>query len=532
MNEALRLITRRHLRLLAARSRNLAGVILPADLRRARALSLGARRAWDVARWGIPVVTPRAAEVTVRRHLFEGAAAVLVREGRRVVGAVEPSIPTVGRPALSLLPRLERQLPAETRGLLRRIGGIGESMGCKVYAVGGFVRDLLLGRQAAELDIVVEGDGLAVARRLASELGGTLVVHATFGTATLEGGGALRIDVATARQEHYRLPGALPEVTPASVAEDLRRRDFSINAMAMVLSATGFGDLLDPVRGASDLARRRIRILHPLSFVEDPTRMFRAIRYQTRLGFALDRGSLGALRFAIDVAPYPALSGQRLTAELELIVAEEPTGPRSLITLGRLGAFTILDPSYRFSPRAARKVIDLGRLRHRLSDHGIALDPLPLGLLALVGHLSQEAAERCLRRLAVSGEPLSRLTGALREGPVLAQRLTKARAAPPSVRAAYLRGRSLESLGGAWLAGGESARRQVEWFLAHGRTVQTLLGGDDLLALGVTRGPSIRQLLDRLRDCRLDGVAVTREQELALVHQWIGPGNRAEAQCG
>jgi tRNA nucleotidyltransferase (CCA-adding enzyme) len=467
------------------------------------------------------VVTPRASEVSVRRFLLEGAPAVLVREGRRIVGAVEGAILPSARPVISLLPRLERELPGATLDCLRRIGAAAEAIGARAYAVGGLVRDLLLGRATSELDIAVEGDALDLARRLASEWGGSLLVHRTFGTATLEGGGGPRVDIATARRERYRVPGVLPIVTPASIEEDLRRRDFSVNAMAVALAPRGFGDLLDPLRGAADLRRRRLRILHPLSFVEDPTRIFRAARYQSRLGLTLERDSRRALRLAIALAPYPALSGQRLAAELELILAE-PGGPLSLITLGRWGALKLLDPAYRFAPLAARRAADLGRLLERLRGHAIAFDALPLGLLALFGHSPPEVAQRCLKRLALSGEPLVRLTAALRDGPALAAKLSRERSAPASVRASLLRGRPLESLAGAWLAGGAAARRQVEWFLLEGRTVHSLVSGDDLLALGVHRGPRIRDLLDRLRDCRLDRVATTREEELTLARQWIG----------
>lgn len=527
VTQALALLRRRHLRLLVTREGNRAGAVLPADLKGARALGLESRPARDVARWGSPVVTARASEVSVRRLLLEGAPVVLVREGRRIVGAVEASIPPATPPPISLLPRLERGLPGAALDRLRRIGAAAEAIGARAYAVGGIVRDLLLGRPTAELDIAVEGDALAVARRLASEWGGSLLVHRTFGTATLEGGAGARVDIATARRERYRVAGALPIVTPAPIEEDLRRRDFSVNAMALVLAPRGFGDLLDPLRGAADLARRRLRILHPLSFVEDPTRIFRAARYQSRLGLTLDSASRRALRLAVALAPYPALSGQRLAAEFELILAE-PAGPLSLIALGRWGAMKLLDPAYRFSPPAGRRAADLGRLLERLRGHAIAFDALPLGLLALLGHSPPEVAQRCLTRLALTGEPLARLTAALRDGPALAQRLAREREAPPSARASRMRGRPLESLAGAWLAGGAAARRQVEWFLVEGRTVQPLLSGDDLLALGAPRGPRIRDLLDRLRDCRLDGAATTREEERALARQWLGAAERAE----
>lgn len=527
--QALALLRRRRLRLLVVRERTLAGVVLPADLARARELGVGAAKARAMARWEAPMVAASASEVTVRRHLLGGAPAVLVREGRRIVGAIEAAIPAAGRPPRSLLPRLQAQLPDETLRLLRRIGVAAETRGHKAFAVGGFVRDLLLGRSPRELDLAVEGDGLALARGLAADLGGTLTVHRAFGTATLEGGAPFRLDIATARHERYRTAGALPEVAPASIAEDLVRRDFSVNAMAVRLaSGDSFGELLDPLGGAVDLARRRLRILHPLSFVEDPTRIFRAVRYQTRLGFALDRSSRRALTLAIALAPYPALSGQRLTAELELILAE-PDGWRGLAVLGRLGGFRIVEAAYRFSPLAGRRVAALGRLLGWLRGRAIAFEALPLGLLGLLGSSPPAVARRCLGRLALSGEPLSRLGAALRDGPALAARLRKAHAAPPSVRACLMRGRALPSLAAAWLAGDAPARAEVEWFLGEGRAVQPRLGGNDLLALGAARGPRMRELLDRLRDCRLDGVTATREEELALVRQWIGPAERAAA---
>src|SRR5947208_468905 len=144
-----------------------------------------------------------------------------------------------------------------------------------------------------DLDLVVEGDGPAVARRLAQELGGTLREHERFLTASVETPGAGRIDVATARTERYETRGALPRVMPAAIEEDLRRRDFSVNAMAIELASGAWG-LLDPFGGREDLARRRLRVLHPLAYVEDPTRLFRAARHGARLGLTPDRATLAA----------------------------------------------------------------------------------------------------------------------------------------------------------------------------------------------------------------------------------------------
>ncbi|MFQ5896629.1 MAG: CCA tRNA nucleotidyltransferase [Candidatus Methylomirabilia bacterium] len=501
-------------------------VAWPGDLRRAQAFGLGARRVREIARWGIPVVGARTSEATMRRLLREGAPALLVRERRGVIGALEPQAPGAAHPPLPLTVRLERRVPPHTRDLLREVGRLADSLGVAAYVVGGFVRDLLRGAPTQDLDLVVEGSGLALARRLASQLGAKLTAHQSFGTASVEGWGGGRVDLATARRERYATAGALPSVSPGSIAVDLARRDFTINAMALAISGSGFGPLLDLFGGRADLRRRRIRTLHPLSFVEDPTRAFRAVRYAIRFGFALDRQSRRTLALALEHAPYAALSGQRLRAELELIMAEPGWG-RGLLTLGRLGVLRLIEPSYRFSRVAIRRVQALGQLLRWGRAHGIALDPLPLAVLTVLGHLQSALAERGLRRLALTGEPLARLVAALREGPDLARRLEASGAAPASQRASLLRGRPMEVLAFAWIVGSGSARRQVQWFLAEGRRIRPLLSGDELLALGVSGGPQMSQLLHRLRDERLDRGTLTREEEIRLVKASLqsGAGN-------
>jgi tRNA nucleotidyltransferase (CCA-adding enzyme) len=448
---------------------------------------------------------------------MDGAPAVLVGEAGETVGAAEPSI--LGRPApsFSLLRRLERQAPKPITELLRTVGVLGAHMGISVFAAGGFVRDLLLGRSSLDLDLVAEGDALALARRLARRVKGTVSLHRAFGTATVLGGPTGIVDIAMARRERYPAPGALPMVSRTTIGEDLRRRDFSVNALAMALSPSRFGLLLDPVGGFRDLGRRRIRALHPLSFVEDPTRIFRAVRYAVRLGFGLDRNSRRWLRVALRSGPYPALSGQRIMAELE-VIAGESQSTDVMISLGRLGAFRLLEPSYRFSPAVALRLKELSGFLGWAADHRVEVASLRLAMLALVSHLDDSLAERALRRLALSGEPLRQLMRAKAESPALLLRL--ASAGRPSDRARWLRGHAAETLGLAWLLAPPVVRRQIEWFLAEARHVRSWLGGKDLLALGVPEGPAIGSLLDRLRDARLDGGPATRDEEARLVRAW------------
>ncbi|MFQ5828187.1 MAG: hypothetical protein ACE5JD_03400 [Candidatus Methylomirabilia bacterium] len=514
--QALRDLRRHRARLLVVKEGQALAVAWPSDLRRALAFGLGARRVGDVSRWRMPVVDLGTSEVRVRRLLLEGAPVVLIREARGVIRAVEPAAHQRATPPLTLALRLARQVPGPTLELLREVGRLADSLGARAYVVGGLVRDLLRGMPTQDLDVVVEGNGMALARRLARQLGGKLTVHEVFATASIERPAGARVDVATARQERYAAPGALPSVSPASLGEDLARRDFTVNAMALALSASVFGQLLDPFGGRTDLRRRRLRILHPLSFVEDPTRIFRAVRYASRLGFTLERGSRRALALAVSLAPYPRLSGQRISAELELIMAEPEWG-KGLHALGRLGALRLLDPAYRFSGKAVRRIHDLQQFLQWGRAHGVSLDPLPLAFLALLGHLTPALAEQSLRRLALRGEPLARLRAALSGGPALARKLEASSAASRSRLASLMRDRPMEALGFAWLVGSEVSRRDIQWFLAEGRQVRPLLSGEDLLVLGMVKGPQMRQLLDRLRDERLDRRASTRQDEVLLV---------------
>jgi hypothetical protein len=299
--------------------------------------------------------------------------------------------------------------------LLRVAGKIGEGMGAPAYAVGGLVRDLLTGAGPADVDLVVEGDGVAFARRLAEEIGGTVLVHRSFGTASIEGGRAPagagldgvalgRVDVASARREHYPAAGALPEVEPASLLEDLRRRDFSVNAMALALSPDRFGRLLDPLGGQADVRCRRLRALHPLSFVEDPTRVFRAARYATRLGFRPDAATVAAIRLAVERPGYVALSGRRLWHEIEL-AAVEPRARLVFELLVRWKATRL----WNLDGASPRHLPAAEQLERWAKSAGVAVDPAELGLLALTLGRPAEVVERSLDRLALAGEARARV---------------------------------------------------------------------------------------------------------------------------
>jgi tRNA nucleotidyltransferase (CCA-adding enzyme) len=515
VREALALARKRDAVVLAVGSR----YVLREDLARASLLDAGGLPAASVAR-SLPVVDAGAGEIAVRRRLAGGAPLVIVRGRSGAVGAVAGRGPAPDA-HVSAAARVARSLPAETRELLSTIGRLTRELGARAYLVGGMVRDIWreapVGRR--DLDLVVEGDGPAVARRLAQELGGSLREHQRFLTASVETPGAGRIDVATARTERYETRGALPRVMPAAIEEDLRRRDFSVNAMAIELASGAWG-LLDPFGGREDLARRRLRVLHPLAYVEDPTRLFRAARYGARLGLTPDRATLGAQALALRLVPYPALSGQRVTGELGLILGEPRPGA-ALVRLGAASVFALLDERYRFTALTRRRCVELAATLAWAEARPLPAAPVELAALALVADQPREVATAALARLALAGEPLARLTRCLDEGQALARRLAAAPA--PSARARELRGRAPLELAWLRLIGGAGVRAALDWYLGLERSLVSLTG-DDVVALGVPRGPGVARLLEALRDGRLDGRLHDRAMEVAHVRQWMTKG--------
>ncbi|MBI3456241.1 MAG: CCA tRNA nucleotidyltransferase [Candidatus Rokubacteria bacterium] len=530
IEEASRVARHRRARLLVARVGSGWGGVTPGVLEHALALGLHGV-ALEALLWGAPAVPPTVPEVTVRRKLGSATPFVVVVEQGQPVGAVlgEPrSGRTLPRSVAAALGRLDEG----TVWLLRTAARLGEELGWPVAAVGGFVRELLRDRLAhgpRDLDLVVEGDGRLLARRLAPLLGGRLRQHETFLTATVMLPDGRRIDVATARRERYRQPGALPRVEAATLAEDLARRDFSVNALAILLPGAAWGGVLDPTGGLEDLQRGRIRILHPLSFIEDPTRIFRAARFAVRLGFRVEPTTRRLLAAAAALPVYRALSGERLMAELEAILAEEAPA-EVLARLGRAGAFRLLLPDYRFSRRTAALV-----RRAAASIAALSVDPETargLSLLALSADLHPAAVEAWVARWSPPAPMRAALARARAEAPGLLARL-RAVTGPGQAYAAL---RSVPEAVAAWayvLAPEARLRRYIAQHLRRWRGLQPLLTGADLKAMGLSPGPLFGRLLEGLRVAQVAGRLRSREEAAAWVRRTVGrsrgDGGRASA---
>jgi tRNA nucleotidyltransferase (CCA-adding enzyme) len=363
---------------------------------------------------------------------------------------------------------------------------LGLPRGEGVYVVGGTVRDLLLGRESLDVDIAVEGDALAFARGL----GGEATEHGRFGTAVVRLPDGRQLDVVTCRRETYAAPAALPDVEAGTIEDDLARRDFTVNAIAASLG-DDFGRLVDPHGGRADLDDRVIRVLHGGSFVDDPTRIFRAVRYETRLGFRMDgeterlaREGVGGIRL---------LSGARLREELVALLSED-WAERSLDRLAGLAAVPELEPGLVGRLDALREELDPGAPRWRIRLAALAAaDP---GLLERLS----------LRRGDARG-----VADAVALAPALAE-------ATDPVEVADLAGRAPE---GALLA---LARRDSaplrEWFTRL-RGVRLEVTGTDLAGLGVPESPRVGEILEELRRRKLRGELDGREAELRAAEELI-----------
>jgi len=421
-----------------------------------------------------------------------------------------------------------RALPPGLRPLVERLCAAGERLALGVHLVGGPVRDLLLGRPLLDVDLLVEdrgGEAAAKLARAAVSAEERIVAHERFGTVSVHAAAGV-VDLAQARAETYAANGALPEVRPGTLEEDLWRRDFSVNALAVPLNAVaraGRAPLVDPAGGRRDLAARTLRVLHARSFHDDPTRAFRAARFAVRLGFALERESRAALRAALAAGAFAAVSGERFRAELGRSFADAQADPGEV--LARLARWRVLDalvPGLGV-PRAALRW--LGRLL-AAPPPGLAPDPLLAGLLCWLAPEPPARRRRALARLVVSGRPAARVLAF----PAHARRLARALERPASRGNddARLRGLPAEELVALAALASAGVRRRILRFAAEDRARALPLDGSDLVALGFA-GPALGRALAALRRAVLDGEVSDREQALAFVQD---PRRRRSAARG
>lgn len=398
-------------------------------------------------------------------------------------------------------------IPSEKQTLLSNIAAQAASLNMPCYAVGGFVRDLMLGKPINDLDIIVEGDAIQLGQKLVEIHGGRLTPHFKFHTAIWHLPEAWNLqpstlDLITARKEAYDKPGALPTVTPSTIEDDLRRRDFTINAMALRLDGEGFGDILDPLEGQADLGRGTIRALHPKSFIDDPTRILRAIRYEGRYGFAMDAETLGMLD-ADSLKVLHLLSGERLRHELDLILDEE----QSAGMLARAASLGVLNAIHPKMPEFNQEYADFLEMDMHLDIPG---DRRTMGYTLWFMDLFEDEVILLSNRLDFTNELMLAVWAAAE----LKRGLPHLVDMKPSEWTYALEKLPLLSIYAVYLIMRENALLS---YISIWRHVKSKTSGDDLKAMGLPPGPRFGEILTGLRSAWLDGEVATEAQEKELL---------------
>ena len=382
-----------------------------------------------------------------------------------------------------------------------------------VYLVGGTVRDILLSEPSFDVDIAVEGDAIELARALARELDGRLQAHVKFGTAVVVYDHDQRVDVVTARTEFYDAPAALPAIEHATIREDLFRRDFTINAMAVSLKGEDFGRLVDPFGGRRDLDAGTVRVLHNLSFIDDPTRIFRAIRYENRYGFRMDEHTARLARGCVEMGLVGDLSSARLRDELVALL-EEGDVRHSILRLRELGAERAIHPHL----AADEQTVEIRERLVRLNEEfGLGLPVWRLGVSALGRRLPPDEVYEWLQRLKVRRRDAERIATAVTVGPRLVERLRGADLDPaeivslvePFAPDAPLFALALED------------SPQLRAYFGDLRGVHLEISGTDVRKLGVGESPRVGEILAEVKRRKLNGELDGRESELEAAKQLV-----------
>jgi tRNA nucleotidyltransferase (CCA-adding enzyme) len=410
---------------------------------------------------------------------------------------------------------VKEQLPLQAIRTLKEMGELAESLHFKAYAVGGFVRDLLLRHPNLDIDVVIEGDGIEFARAFSEEHGVRVRPHKKFNTAVLIFPDGRRVDIATARFEYYQYPAALPTVEFGSLKMDLYRRDFTINTLAIALNPNSFGYLIDFFGGQRDLKEKVIRVLHNLSFVEDPTRILRAIRFEQRFGFRIGKQAVALIRTAVRMGLIQKLGGRRMFHEIQLILMEDDPSP-ALKRMAEFDVLAVVSPKMRFDQRMEEL---FQRLKELISWYQLSFLDEPLErwwvyVLGLFSGLGREELEEIWARLQLAPNQKERLLWTYDK----VEELLRGFFQLPDHRPSDIY-RALQSLRPEELlymmarTYKEATTRAISHYFHRYRHVSTELGGKDLKALGISPGRIYRTMLDELLDVRLNGEIKNRQEE-------------------
>ncbi len=410
------------------------------------------------------------------------------------------------------------RLPRIIQTILRQAGQTGDREKIPVYTVGGFVRDLLLGIENFDLDLVVEGDGINYAQKLALCTGGDLRIHHAFGTAELKIPQGYRIDIASARAEFYSQPGALPKIRYSSIKQDLIRRDFTVNAMALGLNGDNFGQIIDFFRGEKDLESGLIRVLHNLSFIDDPTRIFRAIKFEQRYYFTIEPHTERLIKGAIKNNILEKISAERLLDEMVTLLNEK----RPISSIKRMDELGIMKAIHS-DINIDREILELlneiyKNLSNKYYVKDIDITEWLVYFIAFTKKLYPEEIKKIGKKLKIRPELIEKLVWECN----YCINLSNPDRLSPSIICKELSGLSMEFL--FYMMSeikNKIARRRIINYLTRWRHVKSTVSGSDLIGMNYLPGPYFRQAINEVREKVMDGIIKDREDALEYARNFM-----------
>lgn len=414
-----------------------------------------------------------------------------------------------------------KKIPQELQGLINKVQDIAAKRNTRAYLVGGLVRDLILGVKNLDLDIVIEGDGIKIAQDFADSLAVKITVHRQFGTATVFVKPGLKVDFSSSRKEYYPQPGHLPLVEAGSLRDDLFRRDFTVNAMAIGLKD---GRLVDYFGGLDDLRHEVIRVLHPLSFIDDPTRILRAVRFEQRYDFKIEPKSLELLKEASRLGLLERIHPHRTRDDL-ILVLKEKNPLKEIKRIEKIAGFDFILPHFKVSPKtflflkALEKEINYF---HRNYTERRPLDTWVIYLIGLLEVLDAKAIKKiCVKFGLRRGVGIRLLSYKRSRSRHIIAELSKAGIKPARIFT-LLEPLSYETILALRASCANPVfKRNIADFLDIYNGMRILVSGNDLAGLGVLPGPRYQKIFTQVLKAKLNGQVKTKDEELALIKQLL-----------
>ena len=489
-----------------------------------------------------PTIHPDEPLQKVQKLIIQNKLRILpVIEGNKVVGVItrtdllntllgEPLVPNLlleSRDSSGFLRKknlagtLKERLPAKIIKLLRDFGDVADRLGYNAYLVGGLVRDVLLKRENLDVDIVIEGDGIQFAHEFSQKHGPRVRSHKKFGTAVLIFPDGFKVDIATARMEYYESPAAPPMVETSSLKLDLYRRDFTINTLAVKINGKEWGTLIDYFGGQKDIKEKVLRVLHNLSFVEDPTRILRAVRFEQRFGFKIGRLTLSLIKNAIQINCFKDLSGHRLFSELRLVLKEhDPI--KAIERMDQLDLLGVIEPKIHLEEERLglldeiKRVIAWYNLLY-LEEH---IEPWKIYWHGLTSALKRETLEELAERMGMVDQEGRKMISQREDAGDLLDQLFRFEGSEYELYSLLNKYDAETLLYFMALANSEKIKRLISLYFTKLRGAAIQLHGKDLVDFGFEPGPIFRDILEKLLEARLNGLVKTRDDEIAFVKEY------------